>query len=200
LTWNHANAFADGVGADTGRGITAAGRRLLAQMEELGIALDLSHLAPTACRAALDVFEGTVLASHANADAVHHSPRNLSDDLLSEIGARGGVVGLAAIPAFVGAGDYAERLAAHHAHVERVAGPGAAAFGADFCAYFGSSEGPLLAAHPSAEDESLAATPEPPREVFYDRVCEAVAARSGEAAIEPLRRGNAMHLLERVLR
>lgn len=200
LTWNDANAFADGVGDDRGRGITAEGWELLARMEELGIALDISHLAPAACTAVLERFSGTVLASHANAFAEHPSPRNLADDVLAAVGERGGVVGLAAIPAFVGAGDYAERLAGHHARILETAGPGAPAFGADFCGYFEPGDGPLLPTTPTEEDRALATEPEPPREAFYRRVCEAVEGRSGPAAVDPLREQNALRLLEGVLR
>jgi len=200
LTWNDANAFADGVGDDRGRGITGEGWELLRRMEELGVALDISHLAPAACAAALERFAGTVLASHANAFAEHPSPRNLADDLLAAVGERGGVVGLAAIPAFVGSGDYAQRLAGHHARILQVAGPAAPAFGADFCGYFEPGDGPLLPATPTEEDRSLATAPEPPRESFYRRVCQAVGERSGPAALDPLRGQNAMRLLEAVLR
>ena len=42
--------------------------------------------------------------------------------------------------------------------------------------------------------------PEPPRESFYRRVCQAVGERSGPAALDPLRGQNAMRLLEAVLR
>ena len=78
-------------------------------MAELGIALDLSHLSRRACSEALELAAGPVLASHANADAVFASARNLPDDVLAEIGRRDGVVGLNFVPAFVGDGPSAER-------------------------------------------------------------------------------------------
>ena len=129
LTWNRANAFADGVGEDGGAGVTALGLELLDRMAELGIALDLSHLSRRGCAIALERFAGPVLASHANADAVHRSPRNLTDEVLDELGRRDGVVGLCAVPAFVGDGDPHARLAEHHAHIVARAGAGAVAFG-----------------------------------------------------------------------
>ena len=51
-------------------------------------------------------------------------------------GRRDGVVGLCAVPAFMGDGDPHARLAEHHAHIVARAGAGAVAFGADFCDYF----------------------------------------------------------------
>ena len=194
LTWNRANEFADGLAEDRGIGLTPLGRRLLAEMEQQGVALDLSHLTPRGCRAALDCFGSPVLASHANARAVHDNPRNLDDELLAAIGERDGVVGLCAVPAFVGSGPFAVRLAAHHRHVAERAGPGAAAFGADFCDYLGDDIGlPLLPDEPSPEDLELARRPEPPRETFYADVLAAVGGSEGLGA------GNALRFLERVL-
>jgi membrane dipeptidase len=200
LTWNDANAFADGVGEDRGRGLTSQGERLLTGMEELRIALDLSHLAPLACHEAFDRFGGTVLASHANAYSEMRSPRNLRDDVLAELGARDGAVGLVAIPAFTGTGAYAERLARHHAQIAAVAGPGAPAFGADFCDFFGpSQDGPLLPDEPTAEDRALATSPEPPREAFYAAVCDEVRRAAGDDAVTALQSKNALRVLRRVL-
>jgi len=113
LTWNRANAFADGLAEQTGAGITGLGVELLDEMAQLGMALDLSHLSPRGCELALERYGGPVLASHANAAAVFANPRNLGDDVLAGVGERGGVVGLCAIPAFVGPGDPAQRLAEH---------------------------------------------------------------------------------------
>ena len=134
-TWNRANAFADGAAEPRGGGLTGAGRELIERMAELGVALDLAHLSRRACSEALEVASGPVLASHANADAVFASARNLPDDVLAEIGRRDGVVGLNFVPPFVGDGPSAERVADHHAHIARVAGPHATAIGADFVGF-----------------------------------------------------------------
>ena len=45
------------------------------------------------------------------------NPRNLADDVLAEVGRRGGVVGVNCIPAFLGPGDPIERAVAHHDHI-----------------------------------------------------------------------------------
>jgi membrane dipeptidase len=195
LTWNRANAFADGVGEAEGPGITALGLELLAGMEELGIALDLSHLSPRGCELALERFGGHVLASHANARTVYDSPRNLGDDVLRGVGERGGVVGLCAVPSFVGDGPFAERLAEHHAHIASLGGVGAPAFGADFCEFFGDIGPPLLPDQPSDTDLELVGTAEPPRDSFYRRVLAAVGEQPGGR----LASGNALRFLEAAL-
>jgi membrane dipeptidase len=195
LTWNRSNAFADGLSDETGVGLTPLGRELLDEMGALGMALDVSHLSPRGCELALEHFEGTVLASHSNADAVHRNPRNLADDVLAAIGDRGGVVGLVATPAFTGPGDAAAQLARHHDHIARVAGPTAVAFGADFCDYFGPDVAALLPDDPGETDLALLRQPEPDRSTFY----RDVLAASGQDADGPLAWSNAMALLERVL-
>jgi membrane dipeptidase len=196
LTWNRSNPFADGLGVEVTEGLTRLGEGLLAEMEELGVALDLSHLSPLGCERALERFGGTVLASHANAAAVHHNPRNLADVVLAGIGERGGVVGLCATPAFTGPGPFDQMLARHAAHIETVAGAGSVAFGADFCDFFGPSlDAPLLPDPPDESDIALAGQPEPDRVEFY----AAVLAAAGQDGGGPLAAGNAMRVLERVL-
>src|SRR5262249_22234528 len=140
-------------------------------------------------------FSGTVLASHANADAVHHNPRNLADDVLAGIGERGGVVGLCATPVFTGPGDAAGQLARHHDHIAPVAGPSAVAFGADFRDYFGPDLAALLPDDPDESDLALLRQPEPDRSTFYRDVLTAV----GQGTDGALAWSNAMALLERVL-
>ena len=196
LTHNRANAFADGVGEHDGPGISGLGIELLERMAELGVALDLSHLSRRGCAIALERFAGPVLASHANADVVHRSPRNLADDVLGELGRRGGVVGLCAVPAFVGSGDPYQRAAEHHRHVTSVAGAAAVAFGADFCDYFGpDTDGPILPDDPSSDDLALARQPEPDRGSYYARVLQA----TGETEDGPLASANALRFLEAAL-
>ncbi len=138
-----------------------------------------------------------MFASHANARAVGRHQRNLDDDLLAAIGERGGVVGLACIPAFLGPGDPIERAREHHDHVRAVAGPGATAFGADFCDWLpGPDLGPPLAPpDPTPEELALAERPEPTRERFHADVLAAVPADQRA----PLARDNALRFLRTVL-
>ena len=74
--------------------LTALGRELLAGMDALRMALDLSHMSDRAIAEALDVFGGTVIASHANPRALVPMQRNLSDETIRQVAARNGVVGI----------------------------------------------------------------------------------------------------------
>ncbi len=200
-TWNRANAFAEGAAEDTGAGLTTLGRRLLDEMAAVDMVLDVSHLAPTAAREALDVYPGPVVASHSNAAAVYANARNADDDLLGRLAARGGVCGVNAQRAFLGPGDPAERAADHVAHLAGIA-PSLPAFGADFTGFLppGPAE-PRGLGLPPGTDLGLATQPEPPRETFYDQVGEALRRRSvPEADIAALHGGNALRVLRDALR
>jgi len=87
------SAYAVGTGQDGP--LTGRGRALLAEMERLGIILDVTHLSDTSFFEALDVFSGAVLASHNNCRALVPHQRQLSDEQLRLLIGRDGVIGLA---------------------------------------------------------------------------------------------------------
>ena len=77
--------------------LTKAGHALLAGMADLGFTLDISHMDPPAALRALEVFEGRVIASHANAAAVVKDPdtnRHLPDEAIRLLIERQGVIGV----------------------------------------------------------------------------------------------------------
>lgn len=78
--------------------LTPDGRRLLEVMDDLGMMLDLSHMAEQAYYQALDRFSGTIIASHSNARALlDGSPvpdRHLSDAMIRRMVERDGVIGV----------------------------------------------------------------------------------------------------------
>lgn len=103
VTWNRRNEAADGMGEEaTGGGLTRFGRDLVAACDDLGILLDLSHLAPRGVDDVLQIAERPVVATHANARGLHDHPRNLSDRQLDAIASTGGVIGVVAVPPFLG--------------------------------------------------------------------------------------------------
>ncbi len=108
LTWNFRNALADGVAETrTGGGLTRFGVEVVKEMGRLGMLVDVSHLSERGFWQVLEEATGPVVATHSNARAVCDHPRNLTDDQIKALAARGGVMGLNAAPAFVrqGAGQ-----------------------------------------------------------------------------------------------
>ena len=80
-------------GPRTWKGLSPFGRQVVAEMNRLGIMVDVSHLSDDAVRQVLEVSTVPVIASHSSAR--HFTPgfeRNLSDELIRAVAAGGGVV------------------------------------------------------------------------------------------------------------
>jgi membrane dipeptidase len=195
LTWNRANAFADGATEDRGAGLTALGERLLDEMAALGVAADVSHLTRRAAAEVIERAPGAVFASHSNAAALHPTVRNLDDDLIRAVGERGGVVGVNAVRSFLGPGEPAEVAARHARHVAEVAGTTVPAVGADLLAFMPERyPEPAGTSLPGDADQALKALPEAPRESFHPDLGRHLGAL-GPAVLEE----NALAFLRRVL-
>lgn len=85
--------YAGGTGAESG--LTPLGGPLLAEMERLGVALDLTHCSDRAFWEALERYGGPVLASHSNCRALVPSQRQLDDAQIRAVAERDGVIGAA---------------------------------------------------------------------------------------------------------
>ena len=81
-------------GTDTSGGLHPVGYQLLANMEQLGMILDLTHLSDESFWEMLDRFSGRVLASHTNSRALAPHQRQFTDDQIQAIVARDGVIGI----------------------------------------------------------------------------------------------------------
>lgn len=74
--------------------LTDLGRALMPQLERNKIILDASHMAEQSFWDALDVYHGTVIASHSNCRTYVNTDRQLTDEMIRAIAARGGVIGM----------------------------------------------------------------------------------------------------------
>lgn len=82
-------------GTSTEGGLIGGGKELLAEMDSLGMILDLSHLAEQAFWEALKLYQGPAVASHNNCRALVAGDRQFSDEQLKALFERSGVVGVA---------------------------------------------------------------------------------------------------------
>ncbi len=136
LTWNYRNHLADGLfERDSGGGLTRAGREVIKTMDELGMVLDLAHIAPRGYHEAIELVNSPVLVSHANAFAICPHYRNLTDEQLSILSSQNGIVGLSFYPPFIthGANEAGlEQLLEHFVYIADLIGVECLGIGSDF--------------------------------------------------------------------
>ena len=131
--WSRALLAEGSADEETGSRLPAAGVRAAAELERLGILLDVSHLAAASVDHVLELATGTVVASHSCCRALRNHHRNLSDEHLGGIAATGGVVGINVLPTFVDATEPTlDRVVDHFEHVAEIAGIEHVGLGPDF--------------------------------------------------------------------
>ncbi|WP_405854012.1 dipeptidase [Streptomyces sp. NBC_00090] len=102
LTHNDNNDWADSATDEPGvGGLSAFGRQVVREMNRSGMLVDLSHVAATTMRDALDTSAAPVIFSHSSARAVCDHPRNIPDDVLERLSANGGVAMATFVPKFI---------------------------------------------------------------------------------------------------
>ncbi len=82
-------------------GMATGGTAMIAEMNRLGILVDLSHVSPAVMHAVLDIAKAPVIFSHSSAKAVTNHPRNVPDDVLVRLKANGGLVMVTFVPSFI---------------------------------------------------------------------------------------------------
>ena len=98
IAYSDSNALGSGLAEPRDGGLTAFGRRAVRRMNQLGLAVDVSH---SSAQTALDVCavsERPVLLTHGGARAVWDIPRMMPDEVLRAVADTGGVIGISAAP------------------------------------------------------------------------------------------------------
>ncbi|MFP4016352.1 MAG: dipeptidase [Halanaerobiales bacterium] len=102
LTWNQRNHLADGVGdRETNGGLSLIGKKMIAEMEDLGIVVDVSHISEAGFWDIMKYTHKPVIASHSNAMSICQHVRNLTDEQIVALDKRKGVIGINFAPFFV---------------------------------------------------------------------------------------------------
>jgi membrane dipeptidase len=91
-------------------GLTDFGKEVVREMNRLGMMVDISHVSDKTFYDALETSSAPVIASHSSARALASAPRNMTDDMLQALAAKGGVVHINYFEGFLD-DDFAKRQA-----------------------------------------------------------------------------------------
>ncbi|MFZ2030361.1 MAG: membrane dipeptidase [Vitreimonas sp.] len=133
LSYNLTSPFGAGVLAPPEATLTDLGRQAIARMNEMGVALDLSHANPATTTAAMAASTKPVIMSHAGCKTVHDNPRNKTDDQMRALANKGGVMGIFDLFYLAPAGRQPnlDDYMAHMTHALNVMGEDHVGFGSD---------------------------------------------------------------------
>jgi membrane dipeptidase len=98
LTWANTNEWADSSGdvhktdIEHHNGLTDFGKQVVQEMNRLGMIVDISHVSDKTFYDALEVSNAPIMASHSSSRTLTNHPRNMTDEMLKAIAAKGGVV------------------------------------------------------------------------------------------------------------
>ena len=95
LTWSDRDDIADGGNEEgSGGGLTVFGRQVVAEMNKLGMLVDVSHIAPAGFWDVIETSSKPIIATHSNAKALCPHPRNLDDKQILAINENDGLIGV----------------------------------------------------------------------------------------------------------
>jgi membrane dipeptidase len=133
LTYNARNRIGCGCFEPQDTGLTPFGAEIVAAMNRVGMVVDVSHCSERTCLDAFAVSRQPVLITHSNCRALAANPRCKSDTVIEAMAARGGVMGITAVAAFVSGRPPAtlENVLDHFDHVARKVGVEHVGLGSD---------------------------------------------------------------------
>lgn len=98
LTYNNQSLLAGGCGEEHDSGLTRFGKQIIAEMNRVGIVIDLSHAGERSLHQAIDASTRPIAVTHANPRDWHDCPRNLSPAAIAALVQSGGMLGLSLYP------------------------------------------------------------------------------------------------------
>ncbi|XP_057702685.1 dipeptidase 1 [Corythoichthys intestinalis] len=142
LTLTHScnTPWADNWLVDTGsepsehNGLSPFGKQVIAEMNRMGMLIDLSHVTVRVMHQVLDMSKAPVIFSHSSAFAVCPHKRNVPDEVLKRVNETGGIVMINFYNDYVTCSQTATvaNVADHFDHIRKVAGAGIIGFGGDY--------------------------------------------------------------------
>jgi len=102
LTHTRHTNWADSSGEDPRHnGLTEFGKEVVRELNRLGVMVDVSHVADKTFWDALEVSRAPLVASHSSCRALCNAPRNMTDEMIKAMAAKGGVIQITYVDAFL---------------------------------------------------------------------------------------------------
>src|SRR2546427_1213914 len=73
-------------------GLTDFGKEVVREMNRLGVIVDISHVSDKTFYDALEISKAPLFASHSSCRAICDAPRNMTDQMMKDLAAKGGIV------------------------------------------------------------------------------------------------------------
>jgi membrane dipeptidase len=133
ITYNNRSVFGDGCLEPGNAGLSTSGIAAVKKMNNLGIAVDLSHSGYRTTAEAIAASLKPVLISHAGCAAIYPHPRNKPDEILRSLAERGGYFGVYLMPYLVASPTVPtrEHVLDHLVHAINVCGADHVGIGSD---------------------------------------------------------------------
>lgn len=124
LAFNNSNCAGGGCAETNDGGLSRYGRRLIREMERVGMMVDLSHTGRKTGMDAMEIATRPMIYSHSVADAVNAHYRNLTDEQIKACAQTGGVIGMSGSNGYLGdATSDNETIFKHIDYIAELVGP-----------------------------------------------------------------------------
>jgi len=131
LTYQRRNMIGDGCGEATDGGLSDFGRAVVAEMNRVGVIVDVAHCGWQTSLDAAKASTKPIVASHTTCTALNNHIRSKPDEVIEAIVDTGGLVGICCIPAFLGGTSDIRAMLDHIDHVVRKFGADHVGIGTD---------------------------------------------------------------------
>lgn len=131
VTYNRRNMLGDGCAETANGGLSDFGRAAIAEMNRVGVIVDVAHTGWKSSREAAEVSSKPMVASHTVCNELNEHIRAKPDDVIKAICETGGLVGICLIPNFLGGAGDVTRVLDHIDYVVQKFGIDHVAIGTD---------------------------------------------------------------------
>jgi membrane dipeptidase len=131
LTYNRRNPIGDGCGEANDAGLSDFGHAAVAEMNRLGIIIDLAHTGWQTCLDTAKASNQPVVVSHSVACALNEHIRSKPNNVIRAVLDTGGTMGITNVPAFLGGNGDINAFLDHIDYVAKTFGTDAVTIGTD---------------------------------------------------------------------